>query len=287
MSRCLRGCSAVSVRIVFADMDDTFLHTDKTLVDENMAMLDRLAEEGIEFVPCTGRSLFATPEAVRRHPSVHHSVSVNGSSVYRTADLVRVHGITVGKERALALYGRMADLRVDFDVFADGRIFTERWRWDLIDHLGIPEYHRAFMKRSRTPVDLTVPQIVEQVGIVERIGVYWTDGDQGSATAASVQAAVAADPTLHGTTSMRMGMEILDRHTSKGEALAWLCEGLGIPRECSVAFGDSPNDIEMIRAAGDGVAMGNAYPEVKAVANHVTATNDEAGFARYLESVLG
>ena len=39
----------------------------------------------------------------------------------------------------------MADLRIDFDVFADGRIFTERWRWDLIDHLGIPEYHRAFM----------------------------------------------------------------------------------------------------------------------------------------------
>ena len=89
-------------------MDDTFLHTDKTLVDENMVMLDRLAEEGIEFVPCTGRSFLATPETVRRHPSVHYSVSVNGSSVYRTADLARVHGITVGKERALALYGRMA-----------------------------------------------------------------------------------------------------------------------------------------------------------------------------------
>jgi len=277
----------VAVRIVFADMDDTFLHTDKTLVDENMVMLDRLAGEGVEFVPCTGRSLLATPEAVRRHPSVHYSVSVNGSSVYRTADLVRVHGVTVGRERALALYERVADLRISFDVFADGRIFTERWRWDLFDHLGIPEHHRAFMKRSRTPVDLTVPQIIERVGVVERIGVYWTDGDQGSATAAMVREAVAADSTLRGTTSMRMGMEILDRRTSKGEALAWLCASLDIPRECSVAFGDSPNDIEMIRAAGDGVAMSNAYPEVKAVADHVTATNDEAGFARYLESVLG
>ena len=67
------------------------------------------------------------------------------------------------------------------------------------------------MKRSRTPVDLTVPQIVERVGVVERIGVYWTDGDQGSATATSVQAAVAADPTLRGTTSMT-----LPRPTSPG-----------------------------------------------------------------------
>ena len=276
----------MSVRIVFADMDDTFLHTDKTLVDENMAMLDRLAREGIEFVPCTGRSLYATPEEVRRHPSVHYVIPVNGSSVYRMSDEAHVHGVVMGKERALALYERLADLRIDIDVFADGRIFTERWRWNLIDSLGIPEHHRTFMKRSRTPVDLTVPQIIERAKVVERLGVYWTDGDQSSEMAAAVRKAVEADPTLHGTSSLRMGMEILDQRTSKGEALAWLCESLSIPSECSVAFGDSPNDIEMIKAAGDGVAMSNAYPEVRAIADHVTGSNDEAGFARYLEGLL-
>ena len=74
---------------------------------------------------------------------------------------------------------------------------------------------------------------------------------------------------------------------SKGSALAWLCERLGVPREQSVAFGDSPNDLEMIRAAGDGVAVGNACEALLAEADHVTATNAESGFATYLEGLLG
>ena len=56
----------VRPRIVFSDMDDTFLAPDKSLLPRNMAMLDRLAEEGIEFVPCTGRAWHAIPPEVVR-----------------------------------------------------------------------------------------------------------------------------------------------------------------------------------------------------------------------------
>jgi hydroxymethylpyrimidine pyrophosphatase-like HAD family hydrolase len=57
----------------------------------------------------------------------------------------------------------------------------------------------------------------------------------------------------------------------------------GIDQADVIAFGDMPNDIEMLRWAGRGVAMGNARDSVKDVADHVTATNDEAGVAQVLE----
>ena len=52
---------------------------------------------------------------------------------------------------------------------------------------------------------------------------------------------------------------------------------MGVPVSEAVAFGDDLNDVPMIEAAGDGVAMGNAKPEVLAVADHVTLDCDHAG----------
>ena len=71
-----------------------------------------------------------------------------------------------------------------------------------------------------------------------------------------------------------------------GAALAWLCGHLGVDTADAVAFGDGDNDLSMIRAAGDGVAMANAIPEVLAAADHVTSSCDEAGVAAYLEPIL-
>jgi hydroxymethylpyrimidine pyrophosphatase-like HAD family hydrolase len=53
-----------------------------------------------------------------------------------------------------------------------------------------------------------------------------------------------------------------------------------------MAFGDMPNDIEMLSWAGHGVAMGNALGSVKAIAAAVTDEVDDDGVARYLDAVL-
>ena len=54
----------------------------------------------------------------------------------------------------------------------------------------------------------------------------------------------------------------------------------------AVAFGDAQNDIPMLRAAGTGVAMGNATEAVKAAADEVTHSNNEDGIATWLEKYL-
>ena len=82
-------------------------------------------------------------------------------------------------------------------------------------------------------------------------------------------------------------LEIVPRSVNKGKALADTCRALGIDPARSVAFGDAPNDIPMLRAAGLGVAMGNAGESVKAAADRITLTNDEAGIAAVVEEWLG
>ena len=67
-------------------------------------------------------------------------------------------------------------------------------------------------------------------------------------------------------------------------ALLALAQHLGIPAADTIAFGDSSNDLRMLRAAGTSVAMGNAAPEVRAVCDYVTETNDRDGVAAFLHA---
>ena len=78
-------------------------------------------------------------------------------------------------------------------------------------------------------------------------------------------------------------LTIFSPDSSKGSGLRWLADQLGIPMSQTLAIGDGVNDVSMLRAAGLGVAMGNAAPEIQAEANAVTATNDEDGAARAIE----
>lgn len=84
----------------------------------------------------------------------------------------------------------------------------------------------------------------------------------------------AAFPDVLVTSSFRNNLELNAVDADKGRALLALARHLGIPAEDTVAFGDSSNDLRMLHAAGTSVAMGNAAPEVRAVCDYVTDTND-------------
>ena len=80
-------------------------------------------------------------------------------------------------------------------------------------------------------------------------------------------------------------IEVLHPSVSKGLALDVLCRRFGIERERVLAFGDNVNDVEMLEFAGLGVAMANGSPEALAVADRITASNDEDGIAVMLEEL--
>ena len=74
---------------------------------------------------------------------------------------------------------------------------------------------------------------------------------------------------------------------NKGTGLERLCQALGISPAACVAVGDAENDMPMLRAAGLGVAMGNAAPHVKAAADCTVADNDHGGCAQAIRMAMG
>ncbi|MCI5502110.1 MAG: Cof-type HAD-IIB family hydrolase [Lachnospiraceae bacterium] len=81
-------------------------------------------------------------------------------------------------------------------------------------------------------------------------------------------------------------IEITPKGIDKAASLEKFCEITGNKRENMIACGDGFNDISMIEYAGIGVAMANAQPEVKEVADFITTSNDEDGVARVIEEFI-
>lgn len=79
---------------------------------------------------------------------------------------------------------------------------------------------------------------------------------------------------------------LMNPQASKEHALSILCERLGIPMANTVAFGDDLIDINMMRAAGRGVAVANANPKVLEIADEICPANNEDGVAQWIEARL-
>ena len=81
-------------------------------------------------------------------------------------------------------------------------------------------------------------------------------------------------------------LEVNPPLATKGHALSVCAEEMGFPLSQCMAFGDSLNDVSMLRAAGYGVCMGNGREDVKRMGFAVCGTNQEDGVARYIQRIL-
>jgi hydroxymethylpyrimidine pyrophosphatase-like HAD family hydrolase len=89
------------------------------------------------------------------------------------------------------------------------------------------------------------------------------------------------------TRSLPHFCEILHPEGGKHRALAWLCGRLGIEEHETIAFGDGYNDVDMLRWAGLGVAVGDAVAEALQAADRIAPPMEEDGAAQVLEDLLG
>ena len=89
-------------------------------------------------------------------------------------------------------------------------------------------------------------------------------------------------PEIKATASTWNNVELNISSATKGNALRRFAESFGHTLANCMAFGDGMNDLSMIEAAGTGVAMANAVPEVKAAADYITLSNDECGVSAAL-----
>lgn len=253
--------------LVLLDLDGTLLNSDGAVSDRNAAVLERASAAGARVVIATGRPIrFILYLRDRLHSTI--ALCSNGGLVVdlETGDVLMQHLLDGDRIVALAaeLRAAGADLALAMEGLPDVGMLAEP------NYPKVPLDHDARMPlaefATRPMVKLLIrPAAGHETQVLRTIA----DGY--------------ADALLATSSGVPGLIELSLAGISKGTVIATLARQWGIRAERAIAFGDMPNDLEMLRWAGCGVAMGNADPSVKAEADEVADTNDNDGVAQILE----
>ena len=268
------------IKIIVLDLDGTLLTSDKKISPRNYAALEQAAEKGIHIVPSTGRFYDGMPAVVRELPFVRYAITVNGAEIYDAREDRVLHRAEMTPAQAEEVFAFLDTLPVVYDCYQEGWGWMEKSLYDRAgDFIEDPKV-LSMVKDLRTPVEGFRELIRSRNRGVQKIQMFFKDMDK---RAESLPLLRQRFPGLNVTSSITNNLELNSLDAHKGVALLKLCDILGVDPAQTMAFGDGLNDITMLQTAALGVAMDNAYPEVKEAANFITDTNDHDGVAKAIE----
>ncbi|PZA06917.1 MULTISPECIES: HAD family hydrolase [unclassified Meiothermus] len=261
--------------LVLIDVDGTLYGADG-VPDCAWSAAELARAAGIRLAVCTGRPGrgFALEYARRLEPRGWH-IFESGAVVMGSSGPERVCALPQGAYQHLLELSRRHGL--PFEVYtAEGGFYRESAHPDLLAHeqmLGFPAEVR----------DLEgVPGPIVRVQYVVKLDGGWEALRPRVQEVAGVELHEATSPGMPGVGFA----SVTAQGVSKVSAARWVAERYGLTLEHAAMIGDGENDLELIRSAGLGIAMGNAPASVKAVARYVVPRVEECGLAEALQRVM-
>ncbi|WP_293771695.1 HAD family hydrolase [uncultured Corynebacterium sp.] len=268
-------------RLIASDIDGTFLDRNHRVTKRNRDVVVRAVAAGAHFALSTGRPFRWIAPVLDQLPLRPLCVTSNGAVIYDPAAdaVVLAHELQPDTLAELADVALTATARYGGVGFGAERAGASAS--DAVDELFVvdPVYARndIFMEGFGLH-DLDVVTGSPAVKFIIR-NPHLSSHELYELIAPHVDAERA-----HVTYSMDDGLlEVAAPGVTKAHGVAWLADHYGVARDEIVAFGDMPNDIEMLQWVGYGVAMGNAADSVKEAADYVTEPNHQGGVAKVLE----
>ncbi len=268
-----------SIELIAIDLDGTLLDPNHKMTERVEKALKAAMEKGVKVVIATGKTRYSAEDVIARLNLNTPGIYLQGLAVYQ-ADGNISHQWTLDPMVARQVI-----------TFAEDRGF------DMIVYSGSRLLVRSENNAVRTLTEKYDEPVAEAVGplvnILDDVPVHKVMavklGESKRITALRWQLGMQLDGKGRLVQAMLKDMvEILPPNGSKGTALKAVLKDMGITADKVLAIGDGENDIEMLEMAGIGVAMGNADPRLKAIADHVTRTNAEDGVAEAVDRyVLG
>lgn len=252
--------------LVFLDIDGTLLDSGHQIMPKTKQILNRLEQRGVPVILCSARSPGGV-ETVERQAGLHSPIVCYGGAL-----------ILDGERSILSDTGIQSEVGVAFKRFVRERapdMVVSAYIYDvwLVDNANHPAVQREARISQCTPLAGDLQSAVQTIPHIHKL--LCIGAQQQITKLQSAAAEFFPDLTL-----VRSGatyLEVMPKDMSKRAAMEILQTYYNADREQIVAFGDHFVDLEMLRYAGLGVAMGNAPDEVKQAADRVTTSNDEEG----------
>jgi len=265
------------------DLDGTLLTDKKEILPYTKRVLDEVISRGVIVLPVTGRSANAVPEMIMKYPGIRYAVTSNGARVMDTARNEVVFENLISYETSmqiLEIMGRYDALR---EIYYEGQGYLDREVLGNIEHYHRDPFFGEYIRMTRKAVSDIMELAESRHCAMENVLGLFADEKEHQLAWSELERRTDISMSASGENTI----EVTAAGVNKGTALVELGRLLGIGRDEIMACGDGDNDVEMLRAAGIGVAMANAAEHVKVAADYVGLSNEEEGAAKAIETLLG
>ena len=261
------------IALVVSDVDGTLLTKDKTLTDGAKGAVRRLHEAGIGFTITSSRPTIGMRFLIEPLQITLPVGAFNGSCIVDPQlKPIEQHLIPPpATQRALDV---LNEYGVDIWLFTSDLWLTRDGNGEYV-----PNEKRA-IRADPTIVTDFAPYLASTCKIVGASA----DAALLQRCEIAMQQALGAQATA--VRSQSYYLDVTPPGCNKGTFVQMMAGRLGIPLDAVATIGDMQNDLAMFRTSGVSYAMGNATDDVKKLATHVTASNEDEGFARAIEMIL-
>ncbi|SER44061.1 hypothetical protein SAMN04487944_104130 [Gracilibacillus ureilyticus] len=283
------------MKLIATDLDGTLLNENHEISEENIQALQLARDTGTEVVVATGRSYSAAKLPLQNAGLDFPIICLNGAKIYDKEERL-IRSSPLDKDTCREIQQVCQQNNMYFEVFTNKATYSESREKFL--EVMIDIMVSAFPNLTRKDVEAEAANRFQQEKIEtihdfdalfnrEDIEVYKVLAfSMDDAVLDRVRGKLTNEDKLTITSSGFSNLEFNHPDAQKGIAVRIFAEKYGIDMQNVMAIGDNFNDVSMIKAAGFGVAMGNANDEIKEIANYTSKSNRENGVAYAIKEFL-
>lgn len=262
-------------KLVFVDLDETILRDDGSISDENRKSVQLLLEKGNYIVFATGRPVDSVRKIIKDLGLIYpgcYIVAYNGALLYDcSADRILFEK-TIPVQDVYRLFHNAHKSGIYIQTYSNNGVLTDQRSTELDFYL------------SRARMSYKIVSDIEKGLLAEPNKVLLIDlKDSRKLLDFQSQNEEWASDRLSSVFTNDVFLEYMPAGIHKGSAIEYFCNLLNIPHSNTIAIGNERNDLLMLEKARLGVAMRNAAPELKEVADYITnADNNDSGVAEVI-----
>lgn len=261
------------IKAIALDLDNTLLNNAKEISPQNQQVLKQLHQKGIKIILCSGRpkrGIYPYLKELNLLQPGDACICYNGGLVELTARQQKIAATTLPKTAFQPLSDLSEKENFIFYLVSENQVYA-------LLHGQKESPYEDQMGQYLSFTNTTFSQVPANSLIYKAVVINTPE------KITEIGQKLRKMPQFHITRSRTTFLEILPSTVNKAAGLKALLHYFGFKREELIAFGDEANDQEMLNYAGIGVAMGNATPELQAIADQITLTNEADGVAAFLK----
>ncbi len=268
-------------KLVAIDMDGTLLNDAHQVSDRTKLAIDKAKDRGVHIVLATGRILKSALQYGTELNIGSPIVACNGAIIINEKEEI-IYKKPVSKEIIEAILDIGKRNHIYYHFYDEYGLYANT----LVDEV-IGFYNTTSAKIKGLELSVNIFDNKKEIltrNDLDILKFIFIDNSLDKLN--RVRSELEEMRALSISSSWDNNIEVMGKDVSKGEALGYLADQLGINPKEIIAIGDNENDLSMLNYANLGVAMGNSHDNIKRVSDYITSSNNEDGVAKVIEKFI-